>query len=156
MRKIIIFEEPGRDLVFDASSEELRAKASLAVLKRRVTNSNFNYEPTPRRFRPVPSEVEILALTDDQIANLPSIIKDDVAGKKRNLLTRKKLLERELRESIFWKKLLLEVLAMDEEDAIKHTIDTPYKKNINACIWLIKQRSHLYGEGFKILPLIET
>jgi hypothetical protein len=157
MTKVIIFKEPSRDYIYDASTDEAILKACLVVFNRRWFDPRTYYFREPHLFEPTEKELEYINLADDDLTHIPAVAYESIVEKRNKLLHKKKLHEKMHEDYELWVKEGTTLLSLPIESQLVRTIN--FLPNVEgqpeplSVLWLLKQRSRLHGEGFNIVEL---
>ena len=157
MTKVIIFKEPSREYIYDASTDEAMLKACLAVFNRRWSDPRTYYFREPHLFEPTEKELEYINLTDSDLLHIPVVAYDAIAEKRNKLIYKTKAHEKMHEDYELWVKEGTILLSLPLAEQLTRTITfLPHVEGQSqpiSILWLLKQRSMLHGEGFSIVKL---
>lgn len=154
--QIVVFREKHGDRYFDASTAELKALSFLTVLRERVEEGYWYYRQYEQPTLKLSSEQKaLLALTDEQLAGLPTAMQNDIHGKRARIersqqgYLRQKKLEEE------WFNAVDVLLSLPDEDAIILTgEDVPGRWGRASLVQeVMSARADYEYEGFDIQPV---
>jgi len=158
MKRIIIFKDFERDYIYDASSEHQLLEAFLATFKRRWSSFNSYYFSAPVLTSFTETEIECLRMTDEEIAQLPTGIRNVLVDSRNSLKARRASNRRAEAEHEFWHGEAEKLLGLDDKELQINHLTTLYRGTNReiakpTVIWLLAQRNHLQGERFEIVQL---
>ena len=157
MNKIIIFKEPNREYIYDASTEDAILKACLTVFKRRWSDPRTYYFREPYLFEPTVKELEYINLTDSDMAHIPAVAYDNIAELRNKLLSKKHSLEKVHEDYERWVEEGTMLLSLSLEEQLQRKAEflpeIVGQVKPSSILWLLKQRSMLHGEGFSIVEI---
>lgn len=121
--QILVLHEKHGDRYFDASTPEALATSCVKVLRERVADGYWYHREYAEPVRPLPKEQqEILALTDEQLATLPTAIREDMKTKRAKLVKSNAVYKRRKKQEDGWWNAVQLVLTSPLEEAIKLTV----------------------------------
>lgn len=155
MTKVIIFKEPFREYIFDASTEEQLVKAYVSVVNRRIRTTHFRYFTEAPEFNPTPKEQEYLDMTEEDVNAFPPFASEAIRAIKNKVEYRKDLIEKKKRKFLQWQEALNRFKSLTYEEQLKAEITLDDAKATPKLLakWILESRIAYAGENYEIREL---
>lgn len=150
MGRIIVFEEKHGNRYFDASTDEQLARACVKILKERANMWYYREYDKGVDAKFSKQELETLALTDEEVAALPELLRADVEQKISRLKRKKAAYVRNKAEEDKWFNNLELIITLPEDEAAKLTETSPSGRERSVAYDLIQSRGDGEYEGYSI------
>lgn len=151
--QVIIFHARYKDFIFDASTPEKIAEASLGMLRFNSRTGIYVKPLNPEHLLTI-QEKDLLSIREEDLTNLPPLFREEIERAIKILRKQAKLYKKDHDKNLTWFNQLEFLLSLSFEEAVgKKVIEDGIVQDKYLPTALIESRTDFDFEGFDFIAL---